>query len=188
MNRTLRIVIAIAAMAVYLLALRYVAPSDKPYFILGIGVVGYVAWLLGALPALASALVLIPLTHLIYEQFTVSTSYMTFAYSPAYTGMLVIAAVTLGRLRNERFSLACKKAELDRMNIRLQEVLSKVQELGGVHNLCGECKAIQDDAGNWQAVDRYLKEQTKMEFSHCMCPDCAKRFMKQAKSMPDQTA
>ncbi len=188
MNRTLRLVITIAAVAVYLLALRYVAPSDKPYFILGIGIIGYVAWLLGAIPALVAALVLIPLTHLIYEQFSVSTSYMTFASSPAYLGMLVIAAVTLGYLRNERFALACKKRELDQMNIRLHEVLSKVQELGGVHNLCGECKAIQNDGGNWQAIDRYLKEHTKMEFSHCMCPDCAKHFMEQAKSMPDQSA
>ena len=60
--------------------------------------------------------------------------------------------------------------------MRLQTILSQVQELGGLHNMCRECKKIQSDDGNWQAIDEYLKLQTKMEFSHCICPDCAQHY------------
>jgi hypothetical protein len=176
MNKYVRYAASMAAIAVYLLALRYVAPSDKPYFIIGIGIVGLVAWLLGTVQGLITSLLLIPLTNLIYQQFSVSTSYLTFASSPAYLGMQILAAVTLGRLRRERNKLSQKEAELEMANTRLQSILSKVQELGGLHNLCSSCKAIQDDDGNWQTIDFYLKEQTKMEFSHCICPDCAQRF------------
>ncbi|MEA2068356.1 MAG: hypothetical protein U9P12_04070, partial [Verrucomicrobiota bacterium] len=93
MNRYVRLVIAVTATAVYLLALRYIAPSDKPYFIMGIGLVGFVAWLLGTVQGLIAALLLIPLTDLVYQQFTISTSYISFASSPAYLGIKILAAV-----------------------------------------------------------------------------------------------
>lgn len=176
MVKALKLIIALAAIAVYLLALRYVAPSDEPYFILGIGVVGLVAWLLGRVSGLIAALLLIPLTTMVYQQFEVSTSYLTFASSPAYLGIQIVTAITLGYLRREKMVLSQKETELAYANERLQTVLSQVQELGGMHNLCSKCKAIQDDEGMWQAVDHYLKNQTKMQFSHCMCPDCAASY------------
>jgi ethanolamine transporter EutH len=184
MNRYVRLVVALAAIAAYLVALRFVAPSDQPYFILGIGIVGLVAWLLGTVPGLVVALLLIPLTNHVYRQFTVSTSYLSFAASPAYLGIQILAAVTLGRLRREKINLKEKEEELAEINMRLQGALSQVQELGGIHNLCSECKAIQDDDGKWQSIGVYLKEQTKMEFSHCICPSYADNFHKQMKSGP----
>lgn len=179
MNKTIRLIIATTTIAVYLLALRYIAPANQPYFIIGIGIVGVVSWLLGTVSGLISALLLIPATNLIYQQFTISTSYLSFASSPAYLSIQILAAVTLGRLRRGKINLTEKEHELAEANVLLQNALSHVQELGGVHNLCSECKAIQDDEGNWLAIDRYLKDQTKMELSHCMCPDCAKKFQAQ---------
>ncbi len=188
MNKYVRYAASIAAIALYLLVLRYVAPSDKPYFILGIGIVGLVAWLLGAIHGLITAIALIPLTTLVYQQFSVSTSYIAFSSSPAYLGIQIMAAVALGYMRREKKKLSLKEAQLEEINHRLQTSLSQVQELGGVHNLCSECKSIQDDAGKWQTVDHYLKAQTKMEFSHCMCPDCAQQYIKQSESIPKKSA
>ena len=179
MNKYVRLTIAILAVAAYLLALRYIAPSDQPYFILGIGIIGVVAWLLGTAPGLVTALLLIPATNFVYQQFTLSTSYLSFAGSPAYLSIQILAAVTLGRLRRGKINLTEKESELAALNLRLKNVLSQVQELGGVHNLCSECKAIQDDEGNWLSIDHYLKDHTKMELSHCMCPGCAENFQAQ---------
>ena len=123
MNKLIRVIVAIAATAIYLLALRYVAPADKPYFILGIGVVGLVAWMLGIVPGLITALLLIPMTNLIYQQFSVSTSYITFASSPAYLSTQILAAVTLGHLRSKKNKLSHKETELEEMNILLQRAL-----------------------------------------------------------------
>ncbi len=176
MNRIIRQVIALAAIAVYLAALRYVAPPDKPYFILGIGIVALVSWLVGSLQGLVTIVLLIPLTNLIYQQFTISASYVYFASSPAYLGLQIALALGIGHMRREKRSLRKKEDELAEMNLRLQSALAHVQELGGVHNLCSGCKKIQDDEGRWEDIDKYLKQQTKMEFSHCICPECAEAF------------
>lgn len=176
MNKYIKPILAVAAVTTYLLLLRYVAPSREPYFILGTAVVGVVAWLCGSITGLIAALALIPLTDLVYSQFSVSTSYTSFASSPGYLAMQILAAVALGHLRRDRTALARKEAELANANTRLQSMLSNVQELGGIHNLCSKCKNIQDIDGKWMQVDVYLKERTKMEFSHCICPDCAVGF------------
>ena len=182
MNRYVRLVIAIAALVAYLAALRYLAPPDQPYFILGIGMVALVAWLLGSIQGLITTVVLIPLTNLVYEQFPVSASYMHFASSPAYLSLQILLALGIGHLRRDKRALSKKEKELAAANEHMQGILAQVQELGGVHNLCGGCKKIQDDTGEWQSIDHYLKEKTKMEFSHCICPECAEDFRAAAQS------
>ncbi|WP_372846344.1 hypothetical protein [Pontiella sp.] len=176
MNLYVRLATAIGSMAAYLAALRFVAPPDQPYFIMGIGVVGLVAWLLGSLQGLIAALLLVPLTNLIYEQFSLATSYDHFAGSPAYVGMQIIIALAIGHLRRKKKAIRQKELEMEETNHQLQAVLSQVKELGGIHNLCSSCKMIQDDQGSWQSIDRFLTQHTKMEFSHCICPDCAETF------------
>ncbi len=176
MVRYLKLIIAVLAMAGYLLVLRYVAPSDEPYFLLGIGIAGLVSWLLGIFPGLLCILALIPLTNQIYDQFSTSTSYASFSLSPAYLGIQLLSVVATGHLHNVSKVLAQKNEKLEEANHQLQQTLFQVKELGGVHRLCSECKKIKDESGDWKLIDTYLKEQTKVEFSHCICPDCAKHF------------
>jgi hypothetical protein len=188
MNRFLRLFFAIAAIAAYLAALRYIAPPDQPYFILGIGMVGLVAWLLGAIQGVIATVLLVPLTNLVYQQFTVSASYVHFASSPAYLGLQIVTALAIGHMRREKNMLRKKETELKEANEQLQSVLFQVQELGGLHNMCSGCKQIQDDAGKWQSIDTYLKRHTKMEFSHCICSDCASAFKTASDHLRDQSA
>jgi hypothetical protein len=176
MNIYIRTIIAIGTMITYLAGLRYVAPGDQPYFFLGIGVASFIALMLGTVPGLVAALLLIPLTNYIYQQFSVSTSYQSFATSPAYMGLKILLIIGIGHLRREKNRLKKKADDFEENNARLQMILSQVQELGGLHNMCSECKKIQTDDGMWQSVDMYLKKQTKMEFSHCICPDCAEHY------------
>lgn len=37
------------------------------------------------------------------------------------------------------------------------------------------CKKTRDDAGYWQAVERFIEQRTQAEFSHGICPDCMER-------------
>ena len=176
MKRYIKPVLAVAVAVVYLVLLRYVAPSREPYFILGTAVVGFVAWLCGSIPGLICALFLIPFTDWVYSQFPTSTSYASFASSPGYIAMQILTAIAIGHLRRDRMALARQESELSDANERLRSMLSKVQEPGGIHNLCSRCKNIQDEDGRWQLIDIYLKDRTKMEFSHCICPKCAEQF------------
>ena len=175
MRKVVKLIIAMAAIAGYYLLLRYVAPSNEPYFILGIALIGYVAWLYGSVAGLALALVLTPLTFYIYGQFDVAISYDTFAYAPAYIALEILVAVAMGRLRRKTILLSKKKTMLKEGNVALQTALSEVREMGGIHSLCTSCKSILDD-GTWTKIETYLKEKTKAQFSHGICPECAHKF------------
>ena len=176
MNKYVKLIVAIAAIGGYALMLRYVAPSREPYFFLGIALIGYVAWLYGTVAGLAIGALLVPATGYIYGQFEVSTSYMSIASSPAYIALEVLATVMLGHLRNKNMVLLKKEAVLEEANGSLQAALAQVKEIGGIHSLCTVCKSILDDDGSWTKIDTYLKEKTKAEFSHGMCPECAKEY------------
>jgi hypothetical protein len=176
MDRLIKVILSAASIAGYYVILRYVAPSHDPYFVLGIGVIGFMAWLHGMAAGLIAALLLMPLTLYVYSQFDVAFSYNTFAYSPAYIALQILAAVSLGRLGRSTVLVAQKEQALRKANETLQATLSQVREMGGIHSLCTSCKSIQDDDGSWTKIDTYLKQKTKAQFSHGICPECAKEF------------
>jgi len=178
-NKYIKLIIAVSAIVGYFLILRYVAPSHEPYFILSIGLIGYIAWLYGIIASLSIALLLTPATLYIYSLFNISTSYAGFSNSPAYIALEVLTAVALGHLRKKTLILSKKGTALKEANDNLQAALAEVREFGGIHSLCTLCKNILDDDGSWKKIDTYLKEKTKAEFSHGICPDCAKEHIPQ---------
>lgn len=58
----------------------------------------------------------------------------------------------------------------------LQEALDKVNLLGGLLPICASCKKIRDDKGYWNQVETYIRDHSEAEFSHGICPDCAKKL------------
>lgn len=58
----------------------------------------------------------------------------------------------------------------------LQEALAKVKLLSGFLPICASCKKIRDDQGYWQQIEAYIRDHSEAEFSHGICPECAKRL------------
>jgi PAS domain-containing protein len=58
----------------------------------------------------------------------------------------------------------------------LQEALDKVNLLGGMLPICASCKKIRDDKGYWNQIETYIRNHSEAEFSHGICPDCAKKL------------
>ncbi len=56
----------------------------------------------------------------------------------------------------------------------LERLLGEVKTLGGMLPICSHCKKIRDDKGYWNQIEAYLNEHTEAEFTHGICPDCAK--------------
>lgn len=54
-----------------------------------------------------------------------------------------------------------------------QRILAENRVLRGLLPVCAHCKAIRDEAGRWQPIERYLSDRTEASFSHGFCPDCA---------------
>lgn len=59
---------------------------------------------------------------------------------------------------------------------RLQETLSQVKKLSGFLPICASCKKIRDDEGYWNQIESYIRDRSEAEFSHSICPDCAKKL------------
>lgn len=66
--------------------------------------------------------------------------------------------------------------EKERVIVELQDAISKVKTLSGMLPICASCKKIRDDKGYWNQVETYIHDRTDVDFSHSICPDCAKKL------------
>lgn len=57
---------------------------------------------------------------------------------------------------------------------KLEKAFSEIKRLRGILPICSFCKKIRDDKGYWNQVEVYVKEHSEADFSHSLCPDCAK--------------
>jgi PAS domain-containing protein len=58
----------------------------------------------------------------------------------------------------------------------LKNALDEVKTLRGFVPICSQCKNIRDDKGFWQKVEEYVQKHSEAQFSHSICPDCARKL------------
>jgi two-component system, OmpR family, response regulator VanR len=73
-----------------------------------------------------------------------------------------------------------KNIELEKLNQNLQHALTEVKTLSGLLPICAHCKKIRDDQGYWNQIETYMAERIDVEFTHGICPSCAKKFFPSA--------
>ena len=66
------------------------------------------------------------------------------------------------------------EAEREKLIGELQSALASIKTLRGFLPICASCKKIRDDKGYWNQLESYIHEHTDVEFSHGICPECAK--------------
>lgn len=66
--------------------------------------------------------------------------------------------------------------EMEKLIVNLRQAMDKVKTLSGFLPICASCKKIRDDKGYWNQIESYIKEHSEAEFSHGICPDCAKNL------------
>jgi len=71
-----------------------------------------------------------------------------------------------------------KKAEQALMaeKNKLQAALLEIKKLSGMLPICASCKKIRDDKGYWNQLETYITEHSEAQFSHSICPKCAKKL------------
>ena len=71
-----------------------------------------------------------------------------------------------------------KKTEREKEKLikKLQDALSEIKVLQGILPICAECKKIRDDQGYWYQIEKYIHDHSEAEFSHGICPECAKKL------------
>ena len=123
-------------------------------------------WMTGIV-FLSSALVTVArLVHLIFFGGTLAT---LFAQNPMQHVFFAYQFVTV-TLLTFGFMLMCN----DRFNTELTEALRRVKTLSGLLPICSSCKSVRDDHGYWQQIEGYVEQHSDAEFSHSICPSCAR--------------
>lgn len=57
-----------------------------------------------------------------------------------------------------------------------EKTLEDMRVLRGLLPICASCKKIRDDHGYWTQIELYIRQHSEADFSHGICPDCAKKY------------
>jgi len=79
-------------------------------------------------------------------------------------------------IKNEMEERKRAQLEKDKLIVELTDALRKVKTLSGFFPICSSCKKIRDDNGYWNQIESYIKTHSDAEFSHSICPECAKKL------------
>jgi PAS domain S-box-containing protein len=58
----------------------------------------------------------------------------------------------------------------------LQDSLAKIKTLSGMLPICASCKNVRDDKGYWNQIETYIHNHSEAQFTHGICPECAKKL------------
>jgi hypothetical protein len=79
-------------------------------------------------------------------------------------------------LKKEIAQRTLAEKERETLISELREALARVKTLSGLLPICAGCKKIRDDAGYWNRIEDYICKHSGAEFTHGLCPECAKRL------------
>ncbi len=93
--------------------------------------------------------------------------------SPIWEEGKVIASVTAFRDITLQKELEQERSQLI---LAYEDALNNIKTLKGLVPICASCKKIRDDKGYWNHIEVYISEHSNAEFSHGICPECAKKL------------
>ena len=101
------------------------------------------------------------------------------AYVTVYLFALVIERVRV--MVQSRLSEANQKLEIlieqkQTLIQDLERTMDEVSTLQGILPICSNCKNVRNDEGYWEQVEEYVRDRSRADFSHSICPDCFKKL------------
>lgn len=104
-----------------------------------------------------------------------------------YFSSILVAGLLLSfgavLLNHRRLQLDLEGAR-DRLQASLDVITAKrakIRVLEGFLPICSSCKRICGQDGTWFHLESYIRDHSEADFSHGICPECAKRLY------PDET-
>jgi PAS domain S-box-containing protein len=67
-----------------------------------------------------------------------------------------------------------EQEEREHLIEELKRALDSNKVLRGLLSICACCKNIRDDNGHWLQIETYIRNRSQADFSHSLCPECAK--------------
>jgi PAS domain S-box-containing protein len=66
--------------------------------------------------------------------------------------------------------------EQEKKIVELTQILAHTKTLQGIIPICSACKKIREEKMIWKPIEEYIRDHTDANFSHTLCPECAKRL------------
>ncbi len=100
--------------------------------------------------------------------------YIIFDAAPIYDrkGRVIAVIETLQDITKRKLA----EETNERIADELKKAVDKIRVLSGMLPICSACKKIRDDGGYWNRIESYIEMHSEAEFSHSLCPVCAKRL------------
>jgi PAS domain S-box-containing protein len=95
------------------------------------------------------------------------------SHSPIFHKNGSISKMTIFRDITQRKLI---EEEREKLIKELKNALDQVKQLSGMLPICSSCKMIRDDKGYWSQIESYIRDHSEAEFSHSICPECAKKL------------
>ena len=76
--------------------------------------------------------------------------------------------------------------EREKLIAELQDALAEIKTLSGILPICSYCKKIRNDEGYWNQLESFISKHTEAQFSHGICPDCAKTALEEFEQFKKQ--
>jgi len=120
------------------------------------------------------------LAVLLFNPFFLSIYHYEFEISVRFLSSLIFIGILSYGLETSREKyqklLFDKNNDLIREKGALEKALSEIKTLSGLIPICSGCKRIRDDQGYWRQVEVYVRDHSQAEFTHSICPECAKKI------------
>ncbi|MFO1499379.1 MAG: hypothetical protein U1G07_13450 [Verrucomicrobiota bacterium] len=58
------------------------------------------------------------------------------------------------------------------------QLTNQIKTLSGLLPVCAWCRKVRNDQGYWDQIESYVAAHSDASFTHCICPDCRKDFLK----------
>ena len=67
----------------------------------------------------------------------------------------------------------------EKLNTELFETMAQIKRLEGLLPICAACKQIRNERGEWELMEKYITAHSEAQFSHSVCPECARQLYPQ---------
>ena len=67
----------------------------------------------------------------------------------------------------------------EKLNAELFETMAQIKRLEGLLPICAACKQIRNERGEWEVMEKYITTHSEAQFSHSVCPACARQLYPQ---------
>ncbi len=136
-----------------------------------LGVAGGVPYILIILISLWSDKVLLPVYMAIVGSFLTVIGFYTSPSGGELWKVLSNRSLALFAI----WTTAILSVQRTNIHEQKEKALLEINKLTGLLPICASCKKIRDDKGYWTQIELYIRDRSEVEFSHGICPDCAKK-------------